>query len=208
MLTTNIDNEFRRLGRATSSSGAFTTCRSWRRTGTASAPSRRTRRPRSSRRRSRGWTSASRAPSSASIPPQVEALAQGPLCLPRRLSRFFPGAVLAALGLGGAPQRVARAPGRHRTHRRRGPAPALAAPPGLRAVHARRHHSEAGGKSDVPSRQEEVVRHIAPPTAGEAVVGDAAAYCALRPWMYRVCVSCSLSRHVCERCVGASFKRS
>jgi hypothetical protein len=131
-------------------------------------------------------------PAQPVLPPQVQARAQGPLRLPRRLPRrrrralrrflrlrrtaAAAGAVLTALGLRGAPQRVARAPGRHRARRRRGPAPALAAPPGLRAVHARRHGraspaAAGGGEGHLPARPEEVLRHLAAAAAAaEAAV--------------------------------------
>lgn len=80
-------------------------------------------------------------PAQPVLPPQVQARAQGPLRLPRRRlrrrwrRRLGGGEVLAALGVGGAPERVARAAGRHGA-RRRGPAAAVAAPAGLRDVRA------------------------------------------------------------------------
>lgn len=106
-------------------------------------------------------------PAQPVLPPQVQARAQGALRLPRRRLRRRRrlggggGEVLAALGVGGAPERVARAAGRHGA-RRRGPAAAVAAPAGLRDVRAGRRARAAavGGDGDgyVPARQEEVVR--------------------------------------------------
>jgi hypothetical protein len=113
------------------------------------------------------------------LPAQVQARAQGPVRVPgRRLALVFVVAVrrrlavLAALGVRGAPQRVARGPGRHRAGRRRGPPPALAAPPGLRAVHARRRHAAAAASCEghLPPRQEAVLRYLPLLPVAEAVV--------------------------------------
>lgn len=115
------------------------------------------------------------------LPAQVQARAQGSVRVPgRRLPLLFVAvrrrrlAVLAALGVRGAPQRVARGPGRHRAGRRRGPPPALAAPPGLRAVHARRRHAAAAAaaascEGHLPPRQEAVLRYLPLLPAAEAV---------------------------------------